>query len=139
VRRGGERPPLRDGAAARELVLGWTSAFNRRDADALVALADAEIAYYPTILARGPRVYRGHEGLRAWLADLARAKAHHTVAVADVRVSPGGQLLVFGQIVEDDEPISPFSMLMRARRRLVIEAHVYLSDEAMMQTLGRVD
>ena len=134
-----ERPPLIDAAAACELVMGWTGAFNRRDIDALTALAHPGIAHYPTVLAHGPRAYHGHDGLRAWLADLAAANAHHTVTVGEARVSPGGELLVFGQIVDEGEPIGPYVKLMRLSGRLVIEGHAYLSDESMMRFLGWLD
>lgn len=136
---GSEQPPLIDSAQARELVLEWTSAFNRRDLDGLIALADPEIAYQPTILAHGQRVYHGHDGLRMWLSDIARADAHHTVTVTQTRFSTTGRLTVFGDIIDEDEVISPYAMLLRLSGRLVIEAHAYLSDEPMMQSLGLID
>jgi ketosteroid isomerase-like protein len=133
---GCERPLLSDSPQVRELVTGWTLAFNRRDLDGLTALADPEIAYHPTILAHGQRVYRGHDGLRTWLTDLAHANAHHTVTVRRLRESVSGDVLVFGQIIDDDDPISPYAMLIRLSGRRILEAHAYLSDESMMQSLG---
>lgn len=128
-----------DGPQAREIVSRWTSAFSRRDLDALIALADPQIAYHPTILARGRRVYHGHDGLRAWLADLDQAGVRHTVSVSGLRPSVGGQLLVFGEIMDADEPVCPFAMVIRFSGHRLIEVHAHLSDEAMMRSLGMLE
>jgi len=42
----------------------FVDAFNRRDADGLVALSHPDIEFRPTMLAGSKRVYKGHEGLR---------------------------------------------------------------------------
>ena len=52
-------------------------AFSRRDLPALLALADPEVEFMPaTARVAGRREpYRGHEGLRTYLADVARVWA----------------------------------------------------------------
>jgi ketosteroid isomerase-like protein len=50
-----------------ELVYRAQEAFNRRDLDALLALADPGIEFTPAILElEGGDSYRGHDGLRRW-------------------------------------------------------------------------
>ena len=49
-------------------------AFSRRDLSALLAISDPEIEFMPAtarVAGRG-EPYRGHEGLRTYLADVAR-------------------------------------------------------------------
>jgi ketosteroid isomerase-like protein len=48
-------------------------AINRRDIEALLAEVDSEVEWYPVMLASvagGAAVYRGHEGVRAWIGDV---------------------------------------------------------------------
>ena len=46
-------------------------AFNRRDLDALLALADPDIEWFPRIAElEGGGPYRGHDGVRRWWEDL---------------------------------------------------------------------
>src|SRR3954470_17587932 len=49
-------------------------AFSRRDVAALLALADADIVFRPATgrLAGRDEPYRGHDGMRAYLEDVAR-------------------------------------------------------------------
>jgi ketosteroid isomerase-like protein len=46
------------------------SAFNSRDADAYVALADPQIELHSVFAAVGGASYRGRDGVRAWFQDL---------------------------------------------------------------------
>jgi hypothetical protein len=117
----------------------WVEAFNRRDADALIVLADAEIAFHPTPLAGARRTYHGHEGLRSWLADVAATGLRHTVEATAIRRSSSGELVVSGEIFHDGEVVSPFSMRFRLRDARFVEAWAYLSDEALLNLLGRLD
>lgn len=48
-----------DADAIRPLVDGFVDAFNRRDADAFVALMDPEVAFHPTVLVGDRGVYGG--------------------------------------------------------------------------------
>lgn len=58
-----------------EIGRDFTDAFNRRDADGLVALADPAIEFCPTELVGSRRAYHGHEGLRQWVADLGNRRS----------------------------------------------------------------
>ena len=50
-----------------ELAYKANDAFNRRDLDAFLALADPDIEWFPVIVElEGGRPYRGHDGVRRW-------------------------------------------------------------------------
>lgn len=117
----------------------WVESFNRRDADTLTSLAGADIEIRPTILAQGRNVYRGHDGLRVWIRDQCAATVQPKVRAAEIRLSESGDVLVFGEIIVDDEPVSPFAMRLRLEDAKVIELQAYLSDEEILTTLGLFD
>ena len=57
-------------SAACQTVLRAIDAYNRRDLDALLAEMHPEIELQPPLTALAGNVYRGHDGVAAWLADL---------------------------------------------------------------------
>ena len=71
------------------------SAFNRRDEPGLLALCDPEIEWVPMRASVQGRVYRGHEGIRQALLDVAsefeelRNDPRHSVDLGDVVVVSG--------------------------------------------------
>jgi len=117
----------------------WVDAFNRRDGDALIGLAHAEIEFHPTLLAGARRSYSGHAGLRRWLADVVATNLQHSVEASVVRRSAAGDLVISGTIMVGEEGVSPFSMRFRLKDGKFIEAWAYLSDEALLSSLGRLD
>lgn len=125
--------------AACELGRCWVAAFNSRHADGLIALAHAEIEFHPTILSGGRNVYHGHDGLARWLEDLAALNSQHTVKAGTIRCASPGDLVIAGEILLGEEAVSPFSMRMRLQDGKVISAHAYLSDEALLASLGHLD
>jgi ketosteroid isomerase-like protein len=125
--------------AAWDVARRWIEAFNRRDADALLAVADPEMVFHPTLLAGRRRAYRGHEELRLWLADVAATSLRHTAEATAVRRLPSGEHMVSGNVFQDGEVLSPFSMRIRVSDGMLVEAWAYLSDEALLSSLGRLD
>jgi SnoaL-like domain len=125
------------GAAAMEAIAEqFIDAFNRRDADGLVALCDRQIEFHPTVLVGARRIYRGHDGIRRWVADLARAQIQHQVRVRRVRVLDERSFMLLSEVLLDGEVITPSAMLARVTEAGLIEqAHAYLSDE---RTLGEI-
>lgn len=119
------------GGVVREFV----EAFNRRDADALVALAHPEIEFRPTMLVGSKRVYRGHDGLRHWAADLIAAETMHQVRVREIRPLGGGRFLLLSEVLLDGEVVSPSAMVAGLADGKIVEAHAYLSDEEMLAEL----
>jgi ketosteroid isomerase-like protein len=57
-----------------EIVQLAFAAFERRDADALIEISAPDVVFEPVTaqIAAGGQPYRGHDGLRAYLADVSR-------------------------------------------------------------------
>lgn len=115
----------------------FIDAFNRRDADALVRLCDPQIDFHPSSLVGARHVYRGHDGIRRWVAELERATVQHEVRVREVRELGGSRFLVVSEVYVDGELLSPSAMLacLGADGRIT-EAHSYLSDADL---IGQLD
>jgi hypothetical protein len=125
------------GAAAMEAIAGqFIDAFNRRDVDALLALCDRDIEFHPTVLVGARRIYRGHAGMRRWVADLQKAQIQHQVRVRRVRALGERRFMVLSEVLLDGERVTPSALLAQLTADgLIAQAHAYLSDE---QTLGQV-
>lgn len=127
-----------DPSRAIEIGRRWVDAITRRDADALMAITDPDIAFYPTKVICNRGLYRGHEGLRQWIADTATAHLPIIEQITDVRSGHAGHVVALGHVVIRGKPMSPFSLLMSLRAGKVAEARAYLSDEAQLQRIGRL-
>ena len=76
-------------AASSDIVRQLFRAFTARDADALVALLSEDVVFEPAsteVAIRSP--YHGHEGMRAYLAEIKRDWEQFDVAIAEVRDAP---------------------------------------------------
>lgn len=134
------KPPERiSDAAACDVVRQWAGAFNRRDVDALAALADPGIEFHPSILVGARRTYVGHDGLRTWVEDVKATQIEHTVEVSDARRSASGDVVLTGKLLAGGEMVGPFSMRFRLKGGKVIDASSYLSGEAVLIALGHID
>jgi ketosteroid isomerase-like protein len=69
-----------------ELVYEANDAFNRRDLDSLLALADLDIEYIPRVLElEGGDSYRGHDGIRSWWESWLAAVPDFNTKVEEVQ------------------------------------------------------
>ena len=75
------------------------SAFNRRDEPALLALCHPDIEWVPMRASIHGRVYRGHEGIRAALADIGAEFEELRNDPRRWTDQPGDRVLVSGRIV----------------------------------------
>jgi ketosteroid isomerase-like protein len=83
-----------------EVVRGLYDAFERRDLDAMIAsfTDDAELHFEGTArLAGRTQPYRGHQGLREYLADVERLWEELVLHATDYRAVPGS-VIVMGHI-----------------------------------------
>ncbi|HEU4657565.1 MAG TPA: nuclear transport factor 2 family protein [Capillimicrobium sp.] len=78
-----------------ETVKAMYAAFNRRDVDAALAYMHPDVELRPagTAARTGRAVYRGHDGIRAYFADVAR------VWPGGLEVSPASFRAVAGSVV----------------------------------------
>jgi SnoaL-like domain len=119
-------------AIARDFI----DAFNRRDAEGLVALCDPEVSFHPTPLAGTHGGYRGHDGLRQWVADLDTSGLDHRVRVREVRRLDERRFLLLSEVWIDGELVSPSAMLARlGESGSIAEARAFLSDEETLEQI----
>jgi len=115
-------------------------AFSRRDAGALIALADPDIVFRPPTgrLAGREDPYRGHEGLRAYLADVGRvwqelrSEPDEYIELGD-RVLCTGRVYAWGvgRVVD-----APAGWLWRLRDGRLLEGTVYDTRRAAYEAAG---
>ena len=115
-------------------------AFSRRDLQALIALSDPEIVFRPQTgrLAGRDEPYRGHEGLRAYLADVAqvwqelRSEPDEYVELDD-RVMCTGRVYAWGigRVID-----APAGWVWRLRDGLVVEGRVYDTRRGAYEAAG---
>jgi ketosteroid isomerase-like protein len=115
-------------------------AFSRRDLQALIALSDPEIVFRPQTgrLAGRDEPYRGHEGLRAYLADVAelwqelRSEPDEYVELDD-RVLCTGRVYAWGigRVID-----APAGWVWRLRDGLVVEGRVYETRRGAYEAAG---
>jgi ketosteroid isomerase-like protein len=125
-----------------EIVRKVFAAFSRRDVDALLALCDPEIVFVPPTgrLAGRDEPYRGHEGLRTYMADVARvwqelrSEPDEYVEIDDDRVLCTGRVYAWGvgRVID-----APAGWVWRVRDGLVVEGRVYETRRAAYEAVGR--
>lgn len=83
-----------------EIVKQAFGAFNRRDVEAFVALTAPDVEWFPVMPTRdGIRVYRGHAGVREYMAGIAADYMQAVAIPHDLRSAVGGRVLVLCRIV----------------------------------------
>src|SRR5262245_8360227 len=82
-----------------EAVRNWVAAINAADSDRLIELADPEVDYLPYLaaLAGESGAYRGHDGLRQYVRDLAEAWSSYEVEIHELE-DLGDHVLMQGRL-----------------------------------------
>ena len=116
------------------------AAFSRRDVEGLLALCDPDIVFVPPTgrLAGRDEPYHGHEGLRAYLADVARvwqelrSEPDEYIEIDD-RVLCTGRVYAWGvgRVID-----APAGWVWRLRDGLVVEGRVYETRRAAYEAVG---
>ena len=123
-----------------EIVRELFDAFGRRDTPAVLALADPDIVFTPPTgrLAGRAEPYRGHEGLRAYLADVGRVwqelrSEPDEYIELDDRVLCTGRVYAWGvgRVID-----APAGWVFRLRDGLVVEGTVYETRRAAYEAAG---
>jgi ketosteroid isomerase-like protein len=118
-----------------ELVRRWFDSLNARDVDALIAMAHPDIDVYPMQFAVSGN-YTGHEGIRRWRSDLGAWDPGHHVESGEVRDLGDGRFVMFGRVIIDGEPFSPYALLVRIEEGKVAAMRSYLNDEETLERMG---
>jgi ketosteroid isomerase-like protein len=130
------REALGQSKAVENLLRAFVAAFNRRDADAMIALADPAIIVRPAASGRMRREFVGHEGLRDWIRAVLANDYGLTVAAHEVRKLEEDRWAVLGNLVDHEEPVSPFASLASVADGLITNVREYLSEESLLRELG---
>ena len=122
---------------AEAIVTRWIEAFNARDLDGMLTCAATRVELRPLRLNGVERVYRGHDGVRRWFAQLDTGVGQHRVSVAHTRRLAGNALCVAGVVDMPGVPaVSPFWGLYRLDAAGIVVARHYLSDVDITKDLG---
>jgi SnoaL-like domain len=121
---------------AQALAERFIEAFNRRDADGLVALTHPQVEFVPTILVGQRTVYEGHDGIRRWVGDLVASGAAHQVRVRHVRELAPDRFAMLTEVLIEGEVTTPSAMVAVLRDGLIVHAKAYLSDERTLIRVG---
>jgi ketosteroid isomerase-like protein len=123
-----------------DIVRDVFDAFTRRDTEALLALCDPEIVFTPPTgrLAGRDEPYRGHDGLRTYLADVARvwqelrSEPDEYIELGD-RVLCTGRMYAWGigRVID-----APAGWVWRIRDGRVVEGTVYETRRAAYEAVG---
>lgn len=117
----------------------FVDAFNRRDADAFLALMDPAVEFHPTALVGARRRYDGHEGVRRWLGEVESSQMKHQVRVREVRPTEDGFVLL-SAVLLDGKLVSPSAMIARlGADGKIVEARAFLTDEELLVHLGMIE
>ena len=77
-----------------EIIRAGVDALNRGDVDGLAAALHPEVELVPLRAVLDGTVYKGHEGMRRWLADMGEDWTKFELRLQEVRALDGGQVLV---------------------------------------------
>ena len=80
-----------------ETIRAGLAALNRRDVDGMLATLQLDAEMVPLRAVLEGTVYRGHDGLRQWLADMAEDWDDLRIDSDEVRGLDGGRVLVLGR------------------------------------------
>ncbi len=129
------RQALGEAKTVEELIRGFITAFNRREAEAMIALTDPAIVTYPSRIARTSRRYVGHQGLHHWIRDVLASDQDQMIAAHEVRKLEDQRWALLGELTVDSVPLSPFAALFGVAGGLITETREYLSEESLLREL----
>jgi ketosteroid isomerase-like protein len=120
-----------------------SEAANRRDVETLLALLDSEVQWHPAmaaLLGGETTVYRGHEGVRAWLRDQEESFAESRIDYSEIR-AVGERVVAVGRLrtrgkESGVETESPVGWVVDFRNGKVIRAQAYLDPEEALEAVG---
>ena len=139
------REILRDGMSQKnvEAFLRGSEAANSRDIEALLAELDPEVEWHPAmaaLLGGEATVYRGHEGVRAWLRDQEDSFVESRIDYSEVRAF-GERVVAIGRLrasgAESRAEIeSPVGWVVEFKNGKVIHAKAYLDHREALEAIG---
>jgi hypothetical protein len=121
------------------IVSRWVDAFNARDLDGILADPAGRVDSHPLRLTGIAASYRGHGGVHEWCSRLRCLRLDHRIVLYERRQAGEGRVLASGSLtLAGDSDIGSFCTLRRFDGELIIAADHYLTDPAMIETLGLI-
>jgi ketosteroid isomerase-like protein len=118
-----------------DVALRWAEALNARDVDVLLDLATEDVVCDPLQISVSGR-YEGHDGLRRWMGEVTTHDPGHRVAIERLATVAEDRVAVFGTLMMEGRPASPYTLLVIVRDGKVAAMRSYLTDEETLTTLG---
>ena len=125
-------------SAAESLIRRWADAINARDLDALLELAHPDIELYPLQFGVSGD-FSGADGVREWVETFRRWDPGHQVRIEGIRSLPDGRVALFGTVLIDGEPSTPYTLVASVADGKVRSMHSYPSDEETLEKMGELD
>ncbi len=125
-------------SAAEALIRDWADAINARDLEALLELAHPDIELSPLQFGVSGD-FVGPDGVREWVETFRKWDPGHQVRIEGVRTLPSGRVALFGTVLIDGEPSSPYTLIATVADDRVRSMRSYPSDEDTLEKMGELD
>jgi ketosteroid isomerase-like protein len=124
-----------------DLIREGVAALNRRDTDGILATLHEDVRLEPLRAVLDGTVYRGHEGLKQWLADTSEDWEQQRVELLDVRALQSGQALVEAVLHvryrgSGNEVAAPGAWLCEFRDGFVSRIRFYRDSDSALEAAG---
>jgi ketosteroid isomerase-like protein len=124
-----------------DLVHKALEAFNTRELDAMLALADPNCEWHSTFAVVGGAVYHGHDGLRRWHRDMEDAWEHRIRVEIESVFDLGEYVLSFAILHASGrhsgaEVAMPIAQVWKFRAGLVAYCKTYTDRDEALRDLG---
>ena len=124
-------------AADETLIRHWADAINARDLDGLLEVAHPDIELSPLQFGVSGD-FKGHAGVRDWVDAFRKWDPGHRVRIEGVRTLPSGRVALFGTIMIEGEPSSPYSLIAEVRDGKIARVRSFPNDEDTLEKLGEL-
>jgi ketosteroid isomerase-like protein len=119
-----------------------SDAANHRDVEGLLAELAPEVEWHPAMAALlgETTVYRGHEGVRAWLRDQAESFGESRIEYSEIRAI-GARVVAIGRLFTRGKESganteSPVGWVVEFKNGKVIHAKAYLDPKEALEAVG---
>jgi ketosteroid isomerase-like protein len=115
----------------------WMDAFNASDVEAMLTCLDPHVDLQPLRLYGLDGAYHGHDGIRAWFAQLRQLGHQHRIVITDIHTAGVGNVLATGALTTANQAdVASFCGLHQLADGMIVAAHHYISDPDMLERLG---
>ena len=123
-----------------ELYRRGIEAFNRRDLDAFLALADSDVVGISRVLAIERSIYRGHDGTREWWSDLLGVFPGFTIEIVWVRDAGNSTVAELRNRVDHEGSAAPLEEIVwqvsEWRDGLVVRWEMFEREREALEAAG---